>query len=51
MRLGKEAERVLALAAVIGREFDLDLLARAAAPSEDDVLDILEGAVGGGTGQ
>ena len=46
VRLGKEAERVLALAAVIGREFDLDLLAQAATASEDDVLDILEGAAG-----
>ena len=46
VRLGKEAERVLAVAAVIGREFELDLLARAAGASEDDVLDILEDAVG-----
>ena len=46
VRLGKEAERVLALAAVIGREFDLDLLAQAAGASEDDVLDILDGAAG-----
>ena len=46
VRLGREAERVLAIAAVVGREFDLDLLARAAGASEDDVLDILESAVG-----
>ncbi len=46
VRLGQEAERVLAIAAVIGREFDLDLLARATGASEDDVLDILDGAVG-----
>ncbi len=45
VRLGKEAERVLAIAAVVGREFDLELLARAAGASEDDVLDILESAV------
>jgi DNA-binding SARP family transcriptional activator len=46
VRLGKEAERVLALAAVIGREFDLDLLAQAAGAAEDDVLDILEDSAG-----
>jgi class 3 adenylate cyclase/tetratricopeptide (TPR) repeat protein len=43
-RLGPEAERVLSLAAVIGRDFDLDLLARAANTTEDEVLDILEAA-------
>jgi len=41
-RLGQEAERVLSLAAVIGRDFDLDLLARTANATEDEVLDILE---------
>ena len=44
VRLGKEAERVLSLAAVIGRDFDLDVLARTATISEDEVLDILDAA-------
>lgn len=44
-RLGAEAERVLSLAAVIGGDFDLDLLARTAGATEDEVLDILEAAV------
>ena len=43
-RLGHDAERVLSVAAVIGRDFDLDLLARATNTSEDDLLDILEAA-------
>ena len=43
-RLGQEAERVLSLAAVIGRDFDLDLLARTANATEDEALDILEAA-------
>jgi class 3 adenylate cyclase/tetratricopeptide (TPR) repeat protein len=43
-RLGQDAARVLALAAVIGRDFDLDVLARAAKTSEDDLLDILDAA-------
>ncbi len=43
-RLGQDAERVLSVAAVIGRDFDLDLLARAATTSEDDLLDILDAA-------
>ena len=43
-RLGKEAEWVLSVAAVIGRDFDLDLLARATNTTEDDLLDILEAA-------
>ena len=43
-RLGQDAERVLSLAAVIGRDFDLDLLSRAAERSEDDVLDVLDAA-------
>ncbi len=41
-RLGQNAERVLSIAAVIGRDFDLDLLARATNTSQDDILDILE---------
>ena len=43
-RLGKEAGRVLAVASVIGRDFDLDLLALATKTSEDDLLDILDAA-------
>jgi class 3 adenylate cyclase/tetratricopeptide (TPR) repeat protein len=43
-RLGPDAERVLSVAAVIGRDFDLDLLARATKTSHDDLLDILEAA-------
>jgi tetratricopeptide (TPR) repeat protein len=44
VRLGKTAERVLGLAAVIGRDFDLDILARATSTSENELLDILDGA-------
>jgi class 3 adenylate cyclase len=43
-RLGKDAGRVLSVASVIGRDFDLDLLARATKTGEDDLLDILDGA-------
>jgi class 3 adenylate cyclase/tetratricopeptide (TPR) repeat protein len=43
-RLGQDAERVLSLAAVIGRDFDLDLLAKATKTGEDELLDILEAA-------
>jgi tetratricopeptide (TPR) repeat protein len=43
-RLGQEAAKVLSIAAVIGRDFDLDVLARATATSEDQLLDILESA-------
>jgi class 3 adenylate cyclase/tetratricopeptide (TPR) repeat protein len=43
-RLGKDAERVLSVAAVPFRDFDLDLLARATKTTEDDLLDILEAA-------
>jgi class 3 adenylate cyclase/tetratricopeptide (TPR) repeat protein len=44
VRLGQDAERVLSMAAVIGRDFDLDVLARAARKSEDDLLDVLDAA-------
>jgi class 3 adenylate cyclase/tetratricopeptide (TPR) repeat protein len=44
VRLGQDAERVLSMAAVIGRDFDVDLLARSTNTSEDEVLDILEAA-------
>jgi class 3 adenylate cyclase/tetratricopeptide (TPR) repeat protein len=43
-RLGKNAERLLSVAAVIGRDFDLDLLARATETSEDELLDVLDAA-------
>jgi hypothetical protein len=43
-RLGTSAGRVLSLAAVIGRDFDLDVLARAAGISEDELLDVLDTA-------
>ncbi len=44
VRLGKEAERVLSLAAVIGRDFDLELLTRVTKVSEEVLLDILDEA-------
>jgi len=44
VRLGEAAGRVLSMAAVIGRAFDLDLLARATKASEDELLDILDAA-------
>jgi tetratricopeptide (TPR) repeat protein len=43
-RLGHDAEQALAMAAVIGRDFDLDLLARSTRMSEDALLDILDSA-------
>ena len=45
-RLGDEALRVLSLGAVIGREFEIGILARVADVEEDDVLDLVEAAVG-----
>ena len=44
-RLGAEANRILACAAVIGREFTLDLLAKATAQPVATVLDVLDDAV------
>jgi class 3 adenylate cyclase len=44
VRLGKDAERALSMASVIGRDFDLDLLARSTKTSEDELLDILDAA-------
>jgi DNA-binding SARP family transcriptional activator len=41
-RLGPEPSRVLQLAAVVGREFDVAVLEELVAQSEDDVLDVLE---------
>jgi class 3 adenylate cyclase/tetratricopeptide (TPR) repeat protein len=43
-RLGEDATKVLATASVIGRDFDLDLLAESAGVDEDDLLDLLEEA-------
>ena len=43
-RLGPDTGKVLSMAAVIGRDFDLDVLARATNTSEDELLDILEAA-------
>jgi class 3 adenylate cyclase/tetratricopeptide (TPR) repeat protein len=43
-RLGQEAVRVLRLAAVIGREFDVELLARVADIDVDPLLDLVESA-------
>ena len=43
-RLGPEAQRVLAQAAVIGQDFDLDVLARSTGVPEDQLLDILDRA-------
>jgi class 3 adenylate cyclase len=43
-RLGPEAGKVLSLAAVIGRDFDLDVLVRATKTSEEALLDVLDAA-------
>ncbi len=43
-RLGADAGRVQTTAAVIGRDFDLDQLARATGATEDAILDILDAA-------
>lgn len=43
-RLSEETNRILQLAAVIGRQFDLSLLARVAQSGEDTVLDALDEA-------
>ena len=47
VRLGVSAGRVLSFASVVGRDFDLSLLAESAMTSEDDVLDILDAAIAG----
>jgi class 3 adenylate cyclase len=44
VRLGEEAQRVLSVAAVIGRDFDLELLARAVDLAPDVVIGLLEAA-------
>jgi predicted ATPase len=43
-RLSESTNKVLTQAAVIGREFDLNLLARIAEMPEDDILDALDEA-------
>ena len=43
-RLGDSANQVLGLAAVIGRDFDLEVLASVSHRTEDEVLDILDAA-------
>ena len=43
--LSEEANRVLVLASVLGREFDLDALSSVAAVSDDDVLDTIDEAM------
>jgi len=43
-RLGEEAARVLRLAAVVGREFDVDLLGRVGDVAVDPLLDLLDAA-------
>jgi class 3 adenylate cyclase len=44
-RLGPVAEHVLSVAAVIGRDFDLELLAHATGITEEELLDILDAAI------
>jgi class 3 adenylate cyclase len=44
-RLGDDCRRVLAGAAVIGRDFDLALLARALRRDDDELIDLLDAAV------
>jgi class 3 adenylate cyclase len=44
LRLGNDAGRVLSVASVIGRDFDLDLLARVTKKTDDELLDILDAA-------
>ena len=44
LRLGPEAGRALSVAAVIGGDFEVDLLARASGTPEDALLDILDAA-------
>ena len=43
-RLGATASQVLSLAAVIGRDFDLELLARVTEQPEGELLDVLDAA-------
>jgi class 3 adenylate cyclase/tetratricopeptide (TPR) repeat protein len=43
-RLGEDATKVLSTASVIGRDFDLDLLAATTGVDEDELIDLLEQA-------
>jgi tetratricopeptide (TPR) repeat protein len=43
-RMGDEAAKVLSTASVIGRDFDLNLLAETTGSDEDDLIDLLEAA-------
>ena len=45
-RLGAQAGRILSMAAVIGRDFDFDLLDAVTDLGQDEALDVLEGATG-----
>ena len=45
-RLGAQAGRVLSMAAVIGRDFDFDLLDAVTELGQEEVLDVLDGASG-----
>jgi class 3 adenylate cyclase len=47
-RLGDDVRRVLSQAAVIGRDFDVDLLAAVADIDEEDLLDLLDRATASG---
>ncbi len=47
-RLGVATQRVLSLASVIGRDFDIDVLVRVAEVGEDAILDICDDAVTAG---
>ena len=43
-RLGEQATRVLSVAAVIGRDFDIEPLSRVTGREEDELLDLLDAA-------
>ena len=43
--LGEETAKILSVASVIGRDFDVDVLSQVVERGEDDVLDALEAAV------
>ena len=47
-RLGEDTEHALSLASVIGRDFDVDVLAVLLDGDEDRLLDLLEQAIGAG---
>jgi class 3 adenylate cyclase/tetratricopeptide (TPR) repeat protein len=47
-RLGERATRVLALAAVVGRDFDLDVLMEIAGVDPEDLVELLESATEAG---